>query len=126
MALWLFVLDHTNYARRLPVHIRDMVMLETDHPSLYKEFTEDNFVVHKLSNMFSSFAIYQTHEQMNEIIEGRGGAVGLFDGPKALQRWMVAGPEEYTSLCTVMLMSPKSRQSVMKWSPVFRKHFTKI
>ena len=38
-------------------------------------------------------AIDQCHEQMNEVIKGSGGAVGLTENPQALERWMVAGPE---------------------------------
>ena len=29
---WMFVLDHTHYARWLPVHIRDMMILDEEHP----------------------------------------------------------------------------------------------
>lgn len=38
-------------------------------------------------------SIDQCHEQMNELIKGEGGAVGLTENPQALERWMVAGPE---------------------------------
>ena len=93
MVVWLFALDHTNYSRWLPVHIRDMIMLEKMHPSIYKEFIEGHFAVHKSSNIFSLIAIDQAHEQMNRLIKGSAGAVGLFDNPQAFQRWMVAGPE---------------------------------
>lgn len=32
---WFHVMDHTNYARWLPVHVRDMVMLADTHPDVY-------------------------------------------------------------------------------------------
>ena len=37
---WMFALDRTNYARWLPVHIRDMAQLPNKHPHVYKEFYE--------------------------------------------------------------------------------------
>ena len=36
---WMFALDRTNYARWLPVHIRDKAELPNKHPHVYKEFT---------------------------------------------------------------------------------------
>ena len=36
----------------------------------------------------------QALEQNNACINGDGGAVGLTDNINALQRWMVAGPED--------------------------------
>lgn len=38
-------------------------------------------------------ALDQAHEQVNALVKGDGGAVGLTDNPNALQHWMVAGPE---------------------------------
>ena len=32
------------------------------------------------------------HEQNNKVIKIDGGAIGIFDNPKALLRWAVAGP----------------------------------
>ena len=52
-----------------------------------------NFFVQKTNNVFSAISIDQCHEQMNKLIKGEGGAVGLTEDPHALERWMVAGPE---------------------------------
>jgi len=68
LAVWFHALDHTNYARWIPVHLRDMVELPTTHPEI-------------------------ADEQNNAAIKGDGGAVGLTDNTSALRRWMVAGPE---------------------------------
>ena len=38
-------------------------------------------------------AIDQFHEQVNALVKGDIGAVGLTESPQALERWMVAGPE---------------------------------
>ena len=90
---WLFALDHINYARWLPVHIADMVNLIKTHPGVYHQFMNGNFFVQKTNNVFSAISIDQCHEQMNKLIKGEGGAVGLTEDPHALERWMVAGPE---------------------------------
>ena len=90
---WLFALDHVHYARWLPVHIRDMVVLRTMHPSVHDEFQNGNFVVHRSTHIFSKMALDQSHEQSNKCIKGEGGVVGLTEDPAALRRWMLAGPE---------------------------------
>ena len=90
---WLFAFDHVNYARWLSVHISDMVNLQTTHPEVYCEFLKGHFAVHKTSNIFSAMAIDQCHEQLNDLIKGDGGAIGLTENPQALERWMTAGPE---------------------------------
>ena len=33
------------------------------------------------------------HEQLNAIVKGDGGAIGITENESALRRWMVAGPE---------------------------------
>lgn len=93
LAPWFFSLDHTNYARWVTVHIRDMVNLSTVHPEVSKEFMNGNFTVRKTNRVFSSIALDQAHEQNNAAIKTDGGAVGLTQNPEALRRWMVAGPE---------------------------------
>ena len=91
---WMFSLDRTNYARWLPVHIRDMAELPNKHPHVYKEFTSGSkFTVQKTTNPFSSIPLDQAHEQNNELIKGDGGVIGITENPNALLRWMVAGPE---------------------------------
>ena len=42
-----FALNHTNYARWLPVHIRDMEFLDKENPSIAVEFRNEYFVVQK-------------------------------------------------------------------------------
>jgi hypothetical protein len=90
---WFFALDHTNYARWLSVHVRDMTTLHDRHPAMAEEFDSGNFVVHKSRRAFSAIASDQAHEQNNGKVKGEGGAVGLTESPNALRRWMVAGPE---------------------------------
>ena len=90
---WLFALDQTNYARWLPVHIRDMTSLHETHPDLYVQFVNGNFVIRKTQRRFSAISIDQAHEQNNALVKDEGGAIGLTENPAAFLRWMVAGPE---------------------------------
>ena len=93
IAPWFFALGHTNYARWIPVHLRDMVALEDKHPDVFAEFMAGNFTVKKTPHAFSALAIDQAHEQNNASVKGDGGAVGLTENPAAFRRWMVSGPE---------------------------------
>ena len=89
---WFFALDHQNYSRWIPVHIRDMESLP---PPIFEEFKENgHWVVSKTMNRFSAMPIDQCHEQNNEVVKGSGGAVGLTENPSAFQKWMLAGPEQ--------------------------------
>ena len=90
---WFIALGHTNYARWIPVHLRDMVTLSIKHPNVYEQFMAGNFTVRKTKRAFSAIAIDQAHEQNNAAVKGGGGAVGLTENPVALHRWMVSGPE---------------------------------
>ena len=86
---------HTNYARWIPLHLRDMVALDDKHPDVVAEFLAGNFTdtVKNTTHAFSALAIDQAHEQNNTSVKGDGGAVGLTENPAALRRWMVSGPE---------------------------------
>ena len=90
---WFFALDQTNYARWLSVHIRDMLLLPKSHPYIYNKFECGFFTVAKSSRKFSSMSIDQAHEQLNALIKGDGGAVGLMSVDASLHRWTIAGPE---------------------------------
>jgi hypothetical protein len=90
---WFFSLDHTNYARWIPIHLRDMINLRVKHPAVHKEFMLGNFTIRKTGRAFSNIALDQAHEQNNASVKGDGGAVGLTQNPSALRRWMVCGPE---------------------------------
>ena len=90
---WMFVMDHSNYARWLAVHCRDMCVLPSTNPRVYKYFSDGSFVVHKTPRLFLSIALDHCHEQVNAVVKGEGGAVGLTENPAALRRWMVASPE---------------------------------
>ncbi|XP_046544723.1 uncharacterized protein LOC124254923 [Haliotis rubra] len=90
LAPWFFILDHTNYARWLSVHIRDMKTLL----ALYSVDFMRNWCFPKTKRTFSAMPLDQAHEQNNKTVKDSGGAVGLTENPKALKRWMIAGPEQ--------------------------------
>ena len=46
---WFFALDHTNYARWMPVHLRDLVSLKECHPTIHAEFVKGNFTIKNLN-----------------------------------------------------------------------------
>ena len=83
-----FALDHVNYSRWMPVHIKDMKSL----PDLIKNEFEKQFhwVLSKTNNAFSSIPFDQAHEQENAYVKGSGG---LMENPVAFRRWMLSGPE---------------------------------
>ena len=86
-----FAMNHVNYARWMPVHIRDMKSLPD---SIMEEFLQhSSWVLSKTSHKFSAIPFDQAHEQENKIVKGAGGAVGLTENPTAFRRWMLSGPE---------------------------------
>ena len=90
---WIFVLDHINYSRNLPVHLRDMCALEKLHPSVLKAFKDGKFVGQKTQRPFSCIALDQMHEQLIGSLKGDGGIIGITENPEALRRFMIAGLE---------------------------------
>ncbi len=90
---WFFSLNHTNYARWMPVHVRDMCSLSVTHPDVAREFRNGKFVIAKSRRKFSLLAIDHAHEQNNATMKEDGGIIGLTQDPDALLRWAVAGPE---------------------------------
>ena len=76
-----FALDHVNYARWVPIHLRDMKSLPT---SVRKEFEQEgHWVLSKTNTKFSAIPIDQAHEQENKNVKSAGGAVGLAENPVA-------------------------------------------
>ncbi|XP_048003917.1 uncharacterized protein LOC125240114 [Leguminivora glycinivorella] len=89
---WFFSLDHVNYSRWLTIHLRDLVNLETTHPNLHKHFESGKFVARKTNKPFSGIALDQAHEQMNAVLKGDGGMIGITESPDFLQKWLLAWP----------------------------------
>ena len=87
VVLWMFSLDHHQYARWLPAHIRAMLNLPNTQPQIYSSFEDGKFT--KCSRM----ALDQNHEQRNARIKGTGGAIGLTENDTSLRRWLASEPE---------------------------------
>ena len=93
LAPWFFLLNRTHYKRWLPFHIKDMLELSKKHPSVYLAFSKGFFTGQKTKNRFSAIPLDQIHEQENIKIKGIAGAASIIEKEKALDRWMIAGPE---------------------------------
>ena len=59
---WFFTFGHTNYARWLPVFLRDMALLPSKHLSVHEEFERGKFVVQRSDKKFSLMALDQSQE----------------------------------------------------------------
>ena len=76
MLPWFFALNHTNYARWLPIQVRDMRELDSKAPAVAEAFKQGLFTVTKTRRRFSCIAIDQAHEQNNAMVKDDRGAVG--------------------------------------------------
>lgn len=90
---WMFAMDHFHYAKWLPVHVRDLMQLQHECPTVYQEFREGKFVTQKTTHCFSMMAHDHVHEQLNAVLKGDGGIIGITENESALKRWLIAGPE---------------------------------
>jgi len=79
-------MDHYHYSRWLSIHIRDLMQLHDQCPSAYSEFMAGHFVTQKSSHKFSSLAHDQIHEQLNAMVKGDGGVIGITGNDQALRR----------------------------------------
>lgn len=79
---WVFALDHTHYARNLPIHLRDMATLEERHPALYVEFQRGHFMGQKSMRSFSNIQRDQMHEQLIDWLKNHAGVIENLDDPK--------------------------------------------
>ena len=59
LAPWMFALDHINYARWLPVHLRDMLLLKHKHPEVCAAFQDGGFAVQLSNKPFSAVSMDQ-------------------------------------------------------------------
>ena len=54
MIPWFFAMDNVHYSRWLPIHLRDMLKLESHNPLVHQHFKKGCFVVHKTNHKFSA------------------------------------------------------------------------
>ena len=72
---WFCAHDHMHYARWIPIHLPDMLVLHRTQP-LVLEFRAGHFTIQNIKRIFSSIATDQAHEQNSTCINGNRGAVG--------------------------------------------------
>ena len=121
---WMFSMDHTHYARWLPVFINDLEKLDN---STRSKFEKGYFTIKRSNRPFSNIGIDQAHEQNNKIVKIRGGAVGLLDNPKALLRWSVSNPI-IAEMCGNDRIASNEDETDLKHhedTPAFEKQFRK-
>ena len=70
------------------MHIQDMFFLNSRNADMFEVFIKGHFVVY--TNVFSTIAMNQTHEQENMKIKIN---IRLTEKPNTQHRWIVAGPE---------------------------------
>ena len=75
----LFSLDHTHYARWIPVFVNDLKILKVSDPELHEEFAKGYFVTSKSKVPFSKIGFDQVLKQNNKIIKSRAGLEDLLD-----------------------------------------------
>lgn len=63
------------------------------HVLTYEEFMKGHFATQTSGHKFSALPHDQIHEQLNAMVKGDGGLLGLTENDSALKRWMVAGRE---------------------------------
>ena len=76
---WVFVLDHTHFARNLPIHLRDMATLEERHPALYVEFQRGHFMGQKSRRAFTNIPRDQMHKQLIDWLKNHAGVIENLD-----------------------------------------------
>ena len=113
VADWAFILDHYNYSRWLPVHVRDMLNLEYKHPDLYKQFDDGFFTVAKTNNPFSLIGFDHNHEQLNKELKMHRGNLNLGD-ECVFTEWSVAGPEVARVIAEFEAGMTSSKRSIPK------------
>lgn len=93
MLPWFFLLDHVHYARWLTVHVQDLTQLQVSNQATFEQFSKGAFVTQKSTRKFSAMAHDQVHEQLNAILKGDGGFIGITENAETLKRWTVSAPE---------------------------------
>lgn len=78
MCRWFFAFGHTNYARWMPVFLKDMAQLPESHPSVHQAFMEGKFVVQRGDKKASLMALDQSQEHSIKFLKDDSGAKGLY------------------------------------------------
>ena len=88
-----FARDLLNYARMMPVYLRQMTSLEQDDPTSWQALKEGAFVVAKSGVPFTPLFTDQALEQEIKVLKKHGGIVGLSQDERALDRLVTITPQ---------------------------------
>ena len=75
---WFFTFGHTNYARWMPVSLKDMACLPEAHPDVHKAFMDGKFVVQRDNKKLSLMSLDQNQEDSFKLQKDTAGAKGLY------------------------------------------------
>ena len=106
-----------------------MNMLPHTNPDANDAFiNEGNFVISRTPNVFSAMGIDQCHEQLNKLVKGEEGAIGLTEDEDRLRKWMVCGPEVATIVMefeenSVLKQTRKTKYMNREETVAFQKRF---
>ena len=81
LATWFHAMDHTNYARWIPVHLRDMITLPTAHPEIATELEAGNFTIQK-TYVDSSPLFQSTRLTSKTMLQSKETAGGENESPR--------------------------------------------
>ena len=87
-----FARDLLNYARLMPVYLRQMTSLEHDDPLAWESLKQGAFVVSNSAVPFTSLFTDQALEQEIKVLKRHGGIVGLSLDEKTLDRLVTITP----------------------------------
>ena len=73
-----FAFGHTNYARWVPVFLRDMARLPETHPSVHEALMAGKFVVQRGDKKSSLMTLDQSQEHSIQFLKEDTGAKGLY------------------------------------------------
>ena len=91
---WVMALDRTNYARNIPVFLRDLCVLKERDTDLYIQLSMNgNFMGQKSKHAFSKIPIDQCTEQVVCWLKQESAVIGNLDNPETVRRDQVAWPE---------------------------------
>ena len=80
----------------------------TPTPGIFacSEFLEGHFVTWKNLHRFSEMAHNQIHEQLNAVVKGNNGVIGITEYESALRCWMITNLEMATIISEISVKHP--------------------
>ena len=119
---WIMALDRTNYARNIPVFLRDLCVLKENDLNLYEELSKNgNFMGQKSKRAFSKIPIDQCTEQVVCWLKHEAAVIGNLANPDTVRRDQVAWPELARIIREFEQKTPDSERKHHEQFPKFQK-----